>query len=77
MLLSSHREESMSQTVTYNVPAIHCAHCASSIREEVSEVDGVDEVDVDLEAKVVTIQGTELDDAALRAAIGEAGYEAA
>jgi copper chaperone len=67
----------MTQTVTYSVPAIHCAHCALSIREEVSEVQGVDEVDVDLETKLVTIQGTELDDAALRAAIGEAGYEAA
>ena len=48
-----------------------------SIREEVSEVEGVDEVDVDLETKVVTIRGSELDDAALRAAIDEAGYEAA
>ena len=67
----------MSETVTYSVPAIHCAHCALSIREEVSEVEGVDEVVVDLETKLVTIQGNELDDAALRAAIGEAGYEAA
>ena len=67
----------MTQTVTYSVPTIHCAHCAMSIREEVSEVEGVDEVEVDLEAKLVTIQGRELDDAALRAAIGEAGYEAA
>ena len=67
----------MTQTVTYSVPAIHCAHCAMSIREEVSEVEGVDEVDVDLETKVVTIRGNELDDAALRAAIDEAGYEAA
>ena len=67
----------MSETVTYTVPAIHCAHCAMSIREEVSEVEGVDEIDVDLETKVVTIHGRELDDSALRAAIGEAGYEAA
>jgi copper chaperone len=67
----------LTHTVTYTVPAIHCAHCAMSIREEVSEVEGVDEVDVDLETKLVTIQGTTLDDAALRAAIGEAGYEAA
>lgn len=67
----------MSETVTYSVPAIHCAHCAMSIREEVAEVEGVDEVAVDLETKVVTIQGRELDDAALRAAIEEAGYEAA
>jgi copper chaperone CopZ len=67
----------LSETATYTVPAIHCAHCAMSIREEVSEVEGVDEVDVDLDTKVVTIQGHELDDAALRAAIVEAGYEAA
>lgn len=67
----------MSETVTYNVPAIHCAHCAMSIREEVSEVDGVEDVAVDLETKLVTVSGRALDDAALRAAIEEAGYEAA
>ena len=67
----------MSETVTYNVPAIHCAHCALSIREEVSEVDGVDDVAVDLETKLVAVSGRALDDAALRAAIEEAGYEAA
>ena len=63
--------------ITYSVPAVHCAHCALSIREEVSEVAGVDEVDVDLEAKSVTILGDQLDDAALRAAIAEAGYDVA
>ena len=67
----------MSQTITYTVPAIHCAHCAMSIREEVSEVEGVDAVDVDLGTKLVTVRGSELDDAALRAAIEEAGYQAA
>jgi copper chaperone CopZ len=48
-----------------------------SIREEVSEVEGVEDVDVDLDTKVVTIHGSLLDDTALRAAIEEAGYEAA
>ena len=67
----------MSESVTYEVPAIHCAHCAMSIREEVSEVEGVDEVAVDLDTKVVTVSGHDLDDSALRAAIAEAGYEAA
>ena len=67
----------MSETVTYRVPAIHCAHCGMSIREEVSEVDGVDQVDVDIDSKVVTIRGRELSDETLRAAIQEAGYEAA
>jgi copper chaperone len=67
----------MSETAIYSVPAIHCAHYAMSIREEVSEVEGVDDVAVDLETKVVTVSGHDLDDAALRAAIVEAGYEAA
>ncbi|GIU94166.1 MAG: hypothetical protein KatS3mg012_0623 [Gaiellaceae bacterium] len=67
----------MSETVIYTVPAIHCAHCGMSIREEVSEVEGVEEVDVDIDAKVVTIRGRELSDEKLRAAIQEAGYEAA
>jgi copper chaperone CopZ len=48
-----------------------------SIREEVSEVEGVEDVAVDLDTKLVTVSGQELDDTALRAAIEEAGYEAA
>ena len=67
----------MSETVTYSVPAIHCAHCAMSIREEISEVEGVEGVAVDLDTKLVTVSGHELDDTALRAAIEDAGYEAA
>lgn len=67
----------MSETKTYSVPGIHCAHCGRAIREEVGEVEGVEQVDVDLESKVVTVRGQRLDDAALRAAIAEAGYEAA
>jgi len=67
----------LSETVTYSVPAIHCAHCAMSIREEVSVVEGVESVAVDLDTKLVTVSGHELDDTALRAAIEEAGYEAA
>ena len=67
----------MSDTLTYSVPAIHCAHCAMSIREEVGEVDGVDDVAVDVDTKVVTVSGNALDDGAVRAAIEEAGYEAA
>jgi len=67
----------MSETVTYSVPGIHCAHCGMSIREEVSDVEGVEAVDVDVDSKVVTIRGRELSDERLRAAIEEAGYEAA
>jgi copper chaperone CopZ len=67
----------MTESSTYSVPGIHCAHCAMSIREEVSEVEGVEDVAVDLDTKLVTVTGRAVDDGAVRAAIAEAGYEAA
>jgi copper chaperone len=67
----------MTETITYSVPGMSCAHCRAAITAEVSSVSGVHSVGVDLETKIVTVNGAELDDAALRAAIDEAGYEAA
>jgi len=67
----------MSQTITYVVPGIHCGHCETAVKQEISSVSGVVSVHVDLGAKLVTITGERLDDAALRAAIDEAGYEVA
>jgi len=66
----------MSDTKTYSVPGMHCGHCKASVTEELQAVAGVDQVDVDLDTKLVTITGSELQDASLRAAIEEAGYEA-
>ncbi|HSC92444.1 MAG TPA: heavy-metal-associated domain-containing protein [Gaiellaceae bacterium] len=62
--------------LTYTVPGVSCDHCAA-ITAEVGAVAGVREVVVDLDAKRVTVNGEGLDDTALRAAIEEAGYEAA
>lgn len=42
-------------TVTYSVPAIHCAHCTHTIEMEVGELQGVQSVKADLETKNVTI----------------------
>jgi copper chaperone len=67
----------MSDSTTYSVPAMHCRHCERAVTEEISAVAGVTAVDVDLETKLVTVRGESLDDATLRAAIEEAGYEAA
>jgi len=67
----------MSETLTYRVPGMHCSHCEDAVKEEVSTVDGVESVDVDLDSKLVTVRGRELSDEGLRAAIEEAGYEAA
>jgi copper chaperone len=67
----------MSETEVYMVPGMHCGHCERAVKDEVAVVPGVASVDVDLETKLVTVIGESLDDAALRAAIEEAGYEAA
>ena len=67
----------MSETLTYRVSGMHCSHCEDAVKEEVSTVEGVESVDVDLDSKLVTVRGRELSDVALRAAIEEAGYEAA
>ena len=63
--------------IPYTVPAMSCGHCKQSVSSALGEVVGVDSVDVDLDTKLVTVRGHDLDDAALRAAIDEAGYEAA
>ena len=65
------------ETLTYTVPAMHCDHCQHAVKKELSAVDGVESVDVDLETKLVMVVGSGLNDSALRAAIDEAGYEAA
>jgi copper chaperone len=53
-----------------------CQHCVTSVREEVSEVAGIDGIDIDLASGRMTITGNGYDDAAIRAAVAEAGYAA-
>jgi copper chaperone len=60
----------------YSVPGITCGHCASAIREAVQDVPGVCHVDVDITGKTVRVAG-DGDAAAVRAAIADAGYQAA
>ncbi|MBA3734589.1 MAG: heavy-metal-associated domain-containing protein [Actinobacteria bacterium] len=67
----------MNDTLSYTVPAMHCGHCERAVKEEVSAVAGVSDVAVDLETKIVTVSGSEFEDSAVRAAIEEAGYQAA
>jgi len=66
-----------SDELTYTVPGASCGHCKAAITDEISKVDGVRSVDVDLETKAVTVRGEGLADEAVRAAIDEAGYEVA
>jgi copper chaperone len=61
----------------YVVPGMSCAHCEHAVSDELAAVGGVESVAVDLETKRVVVRGSSLDDLALRAAIADAGYEAA
>lgn len=42
-------------TVTYSVPAIHCGHCIHTVEMEVGELQGVQTVKADLDAKKVQV----------------------
>jgi copper chaperone len=65
----------MSSTATYTVSGMTCGHCVASVTEEVSEVPGVEHVDVVLETGALTVTSAEpVDDAAVKAAVEEAGY---
>jgi copper chaperone len=66
----------MSDTSVFRVPGMSCAHCIEAVEGELSAVAGVESASADLETKLVTVHGSALDDASLRAAIAEAGYEA-
>ena len=61
----------------YTVQGMTCTHCVASVREEVSEVAGVEAVDVNLASGHMTVTGNRFDDDAVRAAVVEAGYEVA
>ncbi len=57
----------------FSVPGISCDHCKNAIEGEVSDVAGVSDVTVDVDAKTVRVIGGERD--AIVEAIDEAGYD--
>ena len=63
-------------TSTYTVVGMTCGHCVNAVTEEVSALPGVTAVDVDLSTKLVRVRGDGVEDAAVVAAIDEAGYDA-
>jgi copper chaperone len=63
---------------TYTVSGMTCGHCVASVTEEISEIDGVTDVAVDLPTGAVTVTSTTpVDSADVRAAVEEAGYQLA
>ncbi len=65
-------------TSTITVVGMTCGHCVNAVTEEVSAIDGVTHVAVDLESGRVTIESdAPVDAAAVEAAVDEAGYSVA
>jgi copper chaperone CopZ len=59
---------------TYTVTGMTCDHCVLSVLEEVSDVPGVRDVDVDLASGRLTVRGADVTDDAVKAAVAAAGY---
>ncbi|MCE7481952.1 heavy-metal-associated domain-containing protein [Microbacterium sp. AGC85] len=64
-------------TTEYKVTGMTCGHCEMSVREEVSQIAGVEDIQVSAQSGTLVVTTTEtLDDAEVLAAVGEAGYSA-
>lgn len=66
----------MTTTTEYQVTGMSCGHCEAAIRTEVSQIPGVNGIEVSAATGrlAVTADG-QIDDAAVMAAVDEAGYQ--
>lgn len=63
-------------TTTYTVGGMTCGHCVRAVTDELTALPGVTGVDIDLPSGRVSLSSDRpVDDAAVRAAVDEAGYE--
>lgn len=66
----------MTVSTTYAVSGMSCQHCVDAVTGELSKLDPVEAVQVDLGSGAVTVTSTApLADDVVRAAIDEAGYD--
>jgi len=49
------RQQKDLTTMTFNIPAVNCAHCKMKIEQEVGKLSGVTAVNVDVDAKQAVI----------------------
>ena len=64
-------------TTTFLVPGMTCGHCKSAVTDELSKINGVTNVDVDLDSKKVTIESEAVVEwEVIVDAVDEAGFEA-
>lgn len=61
-------------STTYDVTGMTCGHCAQAVGTEVSAIDGVTGVEVDVETGKVVVEGDGFTDTQVAEAVDEAGY---
>jgi len=59
---------------TYAVEGMTCEHCELSVQEEVEGLEGIRAAVADRARRTLTVRGVGIDDAAVRRAVGVAGY---
>ena len=62
-----------SQTIA--IEGMHCQHCVGAVKEALAAVAGVTSVVVSLENNNAVVEGTGLDDAVLKAAVEDTGFD--
>ena len=63
-------------TQQFTISGMTCGHCVQAVTQELSGIEGVQGVEVDLDSGVATVRSeAKLDVAAVRDAVDEAGYE--
>jgi copper chaperone CopZ len=68
--------ETVETTTVYQVSGMSCGHCEGAVSSELSGLPGVVSVKaVASTGKVTVVSRAPLDEAAVRAAVDEAGYE--
>ncbi|GAA2564489.1 copper chaperone CopZ [Neomicrococcus aestuarii] len=76
--LSNSQENTMSESLKVSIDGMTCGHCVASVTEEISSIEGVEKVDVDLNAggiSTATITSSKpIDETAVGEAVAEAGY---
>ena len=60
---------------TYEVSGMTCDHCVNAVKGELSQLEGVDEVEVELDSGKVSVTSSQrLETDTVRSAVERAGY---
>ncbi len=62
-------------TKTISIEGMHCQHCVAAVEDALYAVAGVSYVDVSLGKNNAVVEGEGLDDAALKAAVEDTGFD--